>query len=170
MPIATHNDLRKAAHKARDLSVDHQYLTVDVIHDNCTEDDVAACWRNLCRTLDRVVYAAGGHRDHLTWHLFGATLTAESLWNQEDAATMDDTNLDGFLFSGEGRSAHGQLALAAFWQTRVQPLPPLPSNAYPPLPAPEGRETEARMDAHEAARQQAILRFQALSEAQGGAI
>jgi hypothetical protein len=168
MTITTHNDLRKAARKARDLSVDLPYLTLDFIHGNCTEDDVETCWRDLCRTLDRVVYAAGGHRDHLTWHLFGATLTAETLWSQEDADTMDDTNLDGFLFSGEGRSAHGQLALKAFWHNRVQPLPPLPSHGYPSLPAQEGRATEAQMDAHEAARQQAIVRFQALSAAKGG--
>jgi hypothetical protein len=168
MTIKTHADLRAAARRATTLSVDHQYLTVDLIHDNCTEDDVEACWRDLCRTIDRVVYAAGGYRDHLTWHLFGATLTAESLWNQEDANTMDDTNLDAFFFSPEGRSAHGQLALTAFWQNRVQPLPVLPNGQYPALPAPEGRATEAQMDAHEAARQQAILRFQALSAAKGG--
>jgi hypothetical protein len=79
---------------------------------------VFPAWRNLCRTLDRVVYAAGGHRDGCTWHLQGQDLTAEALFRSQ----IGDTTVSGFLF-GEGRPAHTRLRLAAFWCAPTARLP-----------------------------------------------
>jgi hypothetical protein len=121
---------------------------------------VFPAWRNLCRTLDRVVHAAGGHRDGCTWHFQGQELTAEALF----CSQIGDTTVSGFLF-GEGRPAHTRLRLAAFWRA---PNPRLPKGTRPSkdLPAYGGEilesERKRRLDieraraAHDRAADQAL--------------
>jgi hypothetical protein len=159
MTIKTHEDLRAAARKAITLwqqLPEHQFACMKEWSEE-TVGRTESCWHDLCRTLDRVVYAAGGHRDHLTWHLFGACLTAEDLWGPAD--------LPSFLVKGLPRSAHQQLALTAFWANH-QPLVAKPkSRKGLSLPAIEGRTTEAELENDEAARQLAIERFAAFKAA-----
>lgn len=109
--------LRKTAHKAIELCVEVQYLQIEWHDEKYGErcETVATTlkntWQRLTLLVDRLVYAAGGHRDGSTWHLCGASLTAQALWDQTYADgeppigdQMDDTNLEMFLFGQYGRS------------------------------------------------------------------
>jgi hypothetical protein len=168
LTIQTHAEHRATARKAINLWNDlynHQCASLDDWSDR-TLSECAACWRALCQTVDQVVYAAGGHREHLTWHLFGATLTAKDLWGDLSGSVLYGKDLPSFLLYGGLRSGHDKLAITAFWANQSEPLP-IPRRK-PSLPALEGRATEAEMKGHEAARQTAIARFAALRAAKGG--
>lgn len=135
MTITTHEDLCATAQKALQLHADLRYLRKTLEGYSHTEQRIAACWNHLCATLDAVVAAAGGHRDYLTWHFFGETITAKDLW-------LITSDLEGFLFSRPASPAHQRMAVAFFWAT-PQPLPtPKDTKAFSP-PAPGGRTTEA---------------------------
>lgn len=156
MTITTHDDLRAAVKKTSALWIEieeHKFACMREWSEK-TVGRTRSCWHKLCRSLDRVVYAAGGHREHLTWHLYGASFTAEDLWVSED-------HLPAFLLGRFSRTAHQELALKAFWSNREPPVSkPRPPRGLP-LPALEGCRTEAEVADDEAARQLAIARFAA---------
>ncbi len=133
MAIKTHADLRNAAEQTVRLSEQfrHKREVYDRIIVPWREKRKAyPAWRNLCRTLDRVVYAAGGHRDCCTWHFLGQDLTAEALFQIQ----ADDSTLPHFLFGG-GQSAHTRLRIAAFWASTYTSLPK--QHQRPPTDLPE---------------------------------
>jgi hypothetical protein len=135
MTITNHEDLCATAQKALQLHADLRYLRKTLEGYSHTEQRIAACWNHLCATLDAVVAAAGGHRDYLTWHFFGETITAKDLW-------LITSDLEGFLFSRPASPAHQRMAVAFFWAT-PKPLPtPKDTKAFS-LPAPGGKTTEA---------------------------
>jgi hypothetical protein len=135
MTIKTHADLKAAADQTLQLASDLAYVRTQFPYCVGVEARVSSIWRRLCHSLDEVVAVAGGHRDYLTWHLFGATITAEDLWGKA-------TDLQAFLFSQAGSSAHLQMAIASFWAI-PQPLPERTDTKTYSLPAQGGTATEA---------------------------
>lgn len=167
MTIKTHADLIAAAKKAIDLYETFYWTKHEAIYAGEIRDQIESRWHAFCRAFDEAIYAAGGHRAHLTWHLFGKTITAEKMWegngHEHDRARGDyqvRLLVRAFLFFKEGRSAHAGLAMRALWDNPDTPLPTPKSRRKPSLPAVEGRATEAEMKRYEAFRQRAIVRFQ----------
>jgi hypothetical protein len=139
MPIKTHTDLRKAARPAITLFEQFHWKEEEysIYTDTLTQwTKVQSAWRNFCRALDRVVYAAGGHREGCTWHLIGTEITAATLWNSDSQVTH---LVEDFLFSQDDRStAHAKMRIAAFWANRVAPLPKAQDRKGLVLPAAYG--------------------------------
>ena len=101
-----------------------------------------AAWRAFCRLFDRVVYAAGGRREGCTWLLFGAEITAETLWDHLFEQQFHDPRYsaytpEAFLTQPYGRSAHNQMRLAALLNART--LPGAIPRKRDELPAPGGK-------------------------------
>jgi hypothetical protein len=141
MAIKTRADLRTAANKVAALT--QRFQDRKTVFDNGLAGSVEMgkvfpAWRNLCRTLDRVVYAAGGHRDGCTWHFQGQDLTAQALFRSQ----VGDTTVSGFLF-GDGQPAHTRLRLAAFWYDATARLPKPRHRAPTDLPAYRGQMLES---------------------------
>jgi hypothetical protein len=133
--------LRKVADKAIELCAEIQYLQIEWEDEKygarceATAAAMKRTWARLIPLVDRVVYAAGGHREGTTWHLCGATLNAQDLYDQEDVEGlppihegMDNTNLEPFLFDRYGRS---EADFQALWSKHDSVPPALPNIAMP---------------------------------------
>jgi hypothetical protein len=146
MAIKTHADLRKAIEEVETLFHRFHWQQEGArwhIRTTTQKSKADAAWRALCRSLDRVVHAAGGHRDGCTWHLFGSKIHAKSLY--EDLFTNGSHTVRDFIHSKTRRSAHNQMKYAALMNGKGL-LPDPRSNKGLDLPAPGGRELQAEAE------------------------
>jgi hypothetical protein len=167
MAIKTHADLKTAAREAITF-----WRALAAYQDAClkqwsqrTVSDCNTCWRALCRKVDQVVYAAGGHRDHLTWHLYGGVLTAEDLWGVPGAGDVQyGKDLPSFLLYGGLRSTADTRAYAIFWAESDKRLPRPKARGDLSPPFIEGRSTEEQIHTDEEHRKHSVFRLQRFSK------
>lgn len=171
MTIKTHADLKAAAREAIALwhALDDRQRACLKEWSQRTVSNCNTVWGALCRKVDQVVYAAGGHRDHLTWHLYGGVLTAEDLWGVPGADSVRyGKDLPSFLFYGGLRSKADTRAFAIFWAETDKRLPRPKSRGDLSPPFIEGRSTEEQIHTDEEHRKHSVFRLQRFSKSAEG--
>jgi hypothetical protein len=93
-------------------------------------------WQQFCRAFDRLIYAAGGHRDGCTWWLFGNDISAKDFWD-DWFSPHHPNGVRTFFEEPKKRTAHNEMRYLA-WTRVWGPLPdPKEPNGLD-LPAPGG--------------------------------
>lgn len=104
-------------------------------------------WQQFCRAFDRLIYAAGGHRDGCTWWLFGNAISAKDFWD-DWFSPHHPNGVRTFFEEPKKRTAHNEMRYLAWTQVwGALPDPKEPKGLD--LPAPGGEVLTAYWETHQ---------------------